>query len=297
MKTMKEFTILVFIFLCLFNFIVSDDCTISTISDFRRNSNTEGVTCKYNYPNSCKVCNGVGESDYYTFNGDSCSVECTGDKIIDGIKECTSANLMSSGLFYQLGDVYYTTDPSNGNTDAYIECSSSKVCKCKNYYHITYYSGKKIYNCFSNSDTGTLSSYRYYNYKTNEFFSSGCPDGFKITFQTTIGTESITRCSDKCLDNEYYNFNSATSEEFCTTTCSKGIYIVNGIKKCVNCRDVHLYNNDGNCVSLDKCSFYKDSTCYTTCGVAAISSYSYHNYGSKECIANCATTGEYIYDD
>ena len=264
MKTMKEFTKFFFIFLCLFNFIVSDDCPISTISDFTCNSNTEGVTCKYNYPNSCKVCNSADDSGYYTFNGDSCSGECTGDKIIDGIKECTSANLMSSGLFYQLGDVYYTTDPSS--TDTNIECSSSKVCKCKNYYYITYYSGKKIYNCFSSSNTDTLTTYKYYNYKTNEFFSSGCPDGFKITSQTTIGT----RCSDKCLDNEYYNFDSDTLAESCTTTCSGGAYIVNGVKKCVNCGDVDLYNKDGNCVSLDKCSFYQDSTCYTACGETAI---------------------------
>ena len=96
--------------------------------------------------------------------------ECTGDKIIDAIKECTSADLMSSGLFYQLGDVYYTTNPSDTN----IECATSKVCKCKANYYITYYSGKKIYHCFPDTDIATLSTYKYYNYKTNEFFTSGC---------------------------------------------------------------------------------------------------------------------------
>ena len=290
MKAMKEFIKIFFIFSCLFSYTISHDCTPST--GFNCNSDSGNSNCKYIYPNSCEEC--IGITSYYTFSGSTCLDECTGDKIIVTTKECTSADLMSSGLFYQLGDVYFTSDPSNAN----IECATSKVCKCKNYYYITYESGKKKYHCFSSTDSDIptiLSTYNHYNYKTKEFFSgTTCPDDIPITKQETIGG-SVTRCSDKCLDDEFYNYNSGT--ESCTGSCTGtgyGAYIVNGVKKCVKCADVDLYNKDGICVTLDKCSFYSGSTCYTACGVTTLT---YHNYGSKECISGCATTGEYKYSD
>ena len=295
MKAMKEFIKIFFIFSCLFSYTISHDCTPSTGTGFNCNSASGNLNCKYIYPNSCEEC--IDITSYYTFRGSTCFNECTGDKIIDETKECTSADLMSSGLFYQLGDVYFTSDPSNAN----IECATSKVCKCKNYYYITYESGKKKYHCFSSTDSDIstiLSTYNHYNYKTKEFFSgTTCPDDIPITKQETIGG-SVTRCSDKCLDGELYNYNSGT--ESCTDSCTGtgyGAYIVNGVKKCVNCEDVDLYKLGTNCVTLDKCSFYYDSTCYTACGEDGITSYPYHNYGSKECISGCATTGEYIYAD
>ena len=193
MKTKKNITKIIFIFLCLFSFINTDDactCTVDSEHFSCASSGATGCLCKFKYPNSCQLCNDIDDpDDYYSIEGGVCSNLCLGNKIIESTKECTSENIVHS--LYQLGDVFYINDPSSTE----IECdSSSKKCKCKNYYYITDKDGKKIYNCVNTVPTG----YSYLNSKTSEFLKNECPEGLKVTKSIEIGGITITRCSDSC---------------------------------------------------------------------------------------------------
>lgn len=194
--------------------------------NYNLNPSTTICNCKNQYPITCRDCGISFSSTYYSFDEyGNCLNECLGDKILF-TGECTSRDLDLS-IFYKLGDYYYYPNPSNIN----INCPSH-ICKCNNYYYIEDIFGKKVYRCDSIGNIPTV--YKYRNYKTNEFFKEGCPPGFTITFQETISGRSVTRCSDRCLDNEFYfstiNANSL-KEEYCSTTCNLGIYVVDGVKK------------------------------------------------------------------
>ena len=251
MKTIKSFSKLFLIFLSLCTYINCDcTCSVSSVSPLQCIADPSGdssCVCKYQYPSSCIFCDSSIFSSgnvYYSINGATCSGSCLGDKIIDNTKECTSEDLMSSGNFYKLGDVYYYSNPPSDTTN--IDCPDSKICKCKKYFYIQYVNGKKIYKCFSDTDTTTLTTFKYYNYKTNEFFSDGCPDEFKVELETTISGQTVTRCSDTCLDGEFYSSQivDGVLKETCSSSCSGKTYIVNGVKKCISdCGDVNLYEN------------------------------------------------------
>lgn len=294
----KNMTKIIFIFLCLFTYIVSDEgectCSLVTNNQFACTSTNSNCNCKFKYPSSCILCNIVDfDSDnYYSIEGGVCSNSCLGNKIIMPNKECTSEEIVDD--FYQLGDIFYIDDPSNGNTDTEIECeSSTKICRCKNYYYIEDLNNKKIFKCINTVPTG----YLYLNSKTREFLKYGCPEGLKVTKSISIGETGITRCSDSCSSDEFYSsvINPSThiSTESCSDDCNKKTYIQNGVKKCVDCADINLYEKGDFCVELDKCKFYSENKCYTSC--SEIGTKDYHNYGNKECISNCE--GDYLYKD
>ena len=138
-------------------------------------SSCTGITacsnCKprYNYNYNCYDCSSF--PDYYSIVGGACAA-CTGDKIIDATKECTSANLPAT--FYQLGDVYYSYDPSS--TDPEIQCSN-KICSCKNYYYTEKIGSMTKYTCFSSINAYSSLGYKYYIYNQRELFKA-CPIGF-----------------------------------------------------------------------------------------------------------------------
>ena len=292
----KNYLRFIFIFLVLLNNIYSEDtcgCTAVNSNDFSCTSTVETCNCKFKYSNSCHDCSlALTNSDtYYSIDASGvCSNQCVGNKIIEQTKECTSVDLPNT--FYHLGDVYYKTNPSN--TD--IECQSNNACKCKKYYYITDINGKQIYNCFSEISTPP-EGYSYYNFKTGEFLKDDCPNGLKIT--KTVG--ALTRCSDSCLSDEYYESQldeNSILRESCKddNTCNsdnKGLYILNGIKKCINCADMNLYEKNHICVTLDNCDFYSENKCYTDCN--SHNSNKFYNFGNKECILQC--TGEYLYKD
>ena len=294
MQVLRSF-LLFLISISLFIYVDFQCCSGNNPSSFSCSSSSTSCRCKFIYPNECINC-ASSITSYYSkdFNG-VCSSSCLGDKIIDVTKECTSKELISSGSFYQLGDFYYS--PSTSLPDA--QCPESKICRCNKYFYIEYIYGKKKYHCFSQSSTGDFNSnYIYYNYKTNEFFKDECPIGFKVIFKNfmKIGSTFVHRCSDSCLDNEFYSAVDSSNglQESCSKTCNRGNYTVNGITKCVDCESVNLYNKNGICVILDKCSFYSGSICYNSCN--DVSGKNYHNFGSKECISDC-NNGEYLYKD
>ena len=191
MKAKKNVTKIIFVFLCLFAFINTDDCTCTRDSENQFSCTSTGIDChcKFKYPDSCQLCNGIVQNNYYSIEGGVCSNLCLGNKIIESTKECTSENIVHS--LYQLGDVFYINNPSSTE----IECDpSTKKCKCKNYYYIIDKDGKKIYNCVNTVPT----DYSYLNSKTSEFLKNECPEGLKVTKSIEIGGITITRCSDSC---------------------------------------------------------------------------------------------------
>ena len=174
-------------------------------------TSNDGITCSSSssssYCNNCKpkygsegVCYScTGTYVYYTIDSSgNCLInQCIGDKIIGRSNECTS--IVTPGNYYKLGDVYYSTNPHSLNS--LISCNSNNICKCSQYYYTQKINGKLVYNC--KSESVLLSEgYKFYNYKTGEFFKTQCPEGYKIMKQTT--SSSKIRCSDTCLIEEYY---------------------------------------------------------------------------------------------
>ena len=163
--------ILVFIFLICFKFSKEDiDCSTCSYSSgtFCTGSGSCSGSCRPQLSvssgtntYSCYDCTGF--SGYYTIIFDSnnpngkCINACVGDKIIEETKECTSEDLSS---LYKLGDFYYISDPSNGNTDTNIKCTNN-ICNCINYYYIKTIYGKKQYNCFDSIENPP-SGYTFY---------------------------------------------------------------------------------------------------------------------------------------
>ena len=129
MKLLLRF---IFIFLLLFHNINSQEpcqsCSIdaSTLS-------CGSCNCKFKYSDSlCYDCSSVlsNVNDYYSIDENGiCSNTCSGNKIIEDTKECTSAQ---STDLYLLGDIYQSTDPSNGNTNANIDAILIKFANAKN---------------------------------------------------------------------------------------------------------------------------------------------------------------------
>ena len=296
MKIKQNLTKIIFIFLCLFTYINSDDevctCSVDNSNPFTCTSSGTGCNCKFKYPNDCVNCNNndFDSDDYYSIFSGVCSNTCLGNKIIEITKECTSEDIVDS--LYKLGDVFYNSDPSVGSTE--IECDSTTyICNCKNYFYIQNENGKQIYNCVSNIP----SSYSYINSETGELLQNRCPEGLKVTKSITISGSTVTRCSSSCSSGEYYSSEmdpiTHILSESCSDSCNKKTYIVNGVKKCVNCEDINLYELGNNCVGLEKCDYYSETKCYTDC--SEHNTNKYHNFGSKECILEC--TDEYLYKD
>ena len=152
-----------------------DYCTIGTNTySINANSYTDTIEYrpKYNYGGSisCLSCPGIKKESYYTINesGNCVANICEGDKIIDKTKECTSQ--IVSGL-YLLGDVYYCSEPGNANCN-----NNNKICVCESYYYIEKIYGKKKYTCLSSLASST---YKFYNYKTNELYFTECPNEYR----------------------------------------------------------------------------------------------------------------------
>ena len=269
----------------------------------------ECSSCKIKHSDlTCITCTGLTSAYYSVDSSNSCVNGCVGDKIIYETSECTSEDLSS---LYKLGSIYYIDEPS---ASSLISCEN-KICKCSsNYYYIDTNDNKEEYNCFNSYDpstSSTLAEYKYYNYKTGQFFKSGCPDGLLIKKENGLST--ATRCSDKCINQEYYvaylDNSNEIIDEYCVDDCNptsptiltqyKYEYINNGVKTCLKeCPSGTYIKDDSKCVPLSDCKFYKDNTCYTTCTDVPSDSgttFNLYKYGSKECISSC--DGEHLYKD
>ena len=240
---------------------------------------------------TCHDCSGI--NGYYSIDSsDNCQSSCSGDKILDDTKECTSESIIG---FYQMGEIYYRNDPSHD--DSSIQCSN-KICKCSKFYYTETIYTKISYHCFNSIDEEVGQGYIYYNYNTGEFFKDTCPNGFSL--QKAIDSTSVFRCSDKCLEQEYYieilDTNNNVVNKVCGDSCGMPAYseysyeyIDNGKKKCLKTCPSGTYIKDSTCVTLDECDFYQGTTCYNPCPSGNL----YHNYGSKMCISGCS--GDYVY--
>ena len=260
------------------------------------------TNCKPKYGSGyCYSCS-TSSSVYYTIKSDGTCLlnECFGDKIIAASSECTSQTITS---LYKLGDFYYSSNNPQSST-----CGTNKLCSCPSYFYTQKIYGKKKIICFSLISSHP-SGYIYFNYKTNEFFNNGCPDGYKKMKYNTPST-GITRCSDFCEPNEYYieyidTSNNNAIKEYCVSSCSNPgtiyssygyEYFINGIKMCLTACPNSLYlkeiSSNKICVTQDQCDYYDSGAkkCYSAC---TLSGKNYHNYDSKECISTC--TGEYLY--
>ena len=212
MKAKINLLLLSLIFYCLTVLIICDNacdsitCEVDVDHPYQCTPNevVDNCICKFKYPNSCHKC----ETDtsgivYYTIHDNGlCSNTCTGNKIIQDTGECTSMDLLETGIFYKFGDFYYSSAPTNPN----IVCFDSHICKCKKYFYTEYIQGKKKYTCFdeSNNSGADLTQYKYYNYNTNEFFKEECPDGYKYEKEHQFNGNNVIRCTDSCFNQEFY---------------------------------------------------------------------------------------------
>ena len=275
------------------------------------------ITNKYNhkfYPlkrkSYCGICKDNIENheniNYYTIdsNGHCLINECLGDKIIDSTHECTFEIIST---LYKLGDFYYD---NNIASNSEVTCQGT-ICTCSSHFYTETIYGKKKINCHSLSSF-PKGNYKYYNYKSKEFFQDGCPEGFKV-MKTEGTSNNIIRCSDKCLSDEWHVTIPSTDnthiDEYCYDSCDssdnthtdyKYKYIDNFVQRCVKVCPAGTYKKESatnyECVTRDQCDFY-DSTdfiCYTSC--SDITSKPFHNFGSKECISNCIDE-VYLYKD
>ena len=290
--------ILIFILIIFFEFSKEQDCNTDCIGTglvcTDSATGTCGPNCKPKYGSTtCYDCSRI-TGNYYTIDSnDNCLNQCLGDKIIDATKECTYELVNSLN---KLGDVYYSTAPTSAT------CTSN-ICTCSSYYYLEILNGKKIYTCFSTISAAVSASYPYYNYKTMQCFRDGCPDGFIVQKQLSSPANAI-RCSDKCINNEFLISEEDANgiiTDYCVDDCNGASphtgynlkYTDNGVKKCLNACPSGMYIDDSTseCITLDNCAYYVGTTCYSSCP----SPNPYHNYGSKECISDCSTSGDYIY--
>lgn len=299
--------IIFFISIISFEFSKGLDCATncigssSGISCSNLGSNTCPTGCNQKFGSrDCYDCSGI-TGKYYTIDSSrNCLNQCLGDKIIGRTdntpQECTYVSVPSS--YYKLGDVYYYSAPST------TTCTSH-ICSCSSYYYLEILDGKKIYTCFSSINGASTSSYLYYNYKTMQFFENGCPDGFNVQKEIFASPTNVKRCSDKCINNEFLISieTSGIVNDYCIDTCDGTtysgyniIYIDNGVKKCLSVCPSGMYKDDSasECKTLDDCVYYYGTTCYSSCPTSS-PSMPYHNHGSKLCISDCPTSGDYIY--
>lgn len=275
----------------------SDNCISDGFSCTNKDTiNICNPNCKPKFGDTanCYDCSAV-TSDYYYINNDSppaCSAGCPDGtvKIIDETKECTPASV--TGL-YLLGDFYYRNNcPENS-----ISIGSSNECKCQNYYYIEEISGKKKYHCLASNQLPADSDYSYYNYLTKEFVNSQCPVGKEKMKIEMINGRAITRCSDKCIGEEFERKEGDPEKIYCVDSCegaSQKIYIEGTIKKCLdNCPDPEApYEKGRYCVNVDECNFYKGHKCLDSCKNEE-NGYIYHKINDKECINECPDSHKY----
>ena len=338
---MKNLKILKFIFTFVFllfhkilalNFCSETSCTISDGTSTNSYSvqkelySGSNVRPKYIQDSStgsieCHRCSGISQNSIYTIdiNGRCLVGHCEeGGKILDKTNECTS--LVLNNLFL-LGDVYYCQQPSNTNCE-------NKKCVCKSYYFTEYLLGeKKRYTCLDTIPDSTT-GYKYYNYKTNEFYLNKCPDDYRYMKLKYDASRTITRCSDSCEDSEFVisvNTN-LHSDDYCVNNCLdiahlpdidssltkyKYEYINDGNRKCLEkcpsgtfIKTVTIIDPNSNpnanvdkfvCVPPEQCNFYVANTdsCLSECDQN--SNYKYHKYGSNECLETCPLE-EYKYE-
>ena len=294
MKFMK-LSISLFFLLYLFNSINcqtycdESHCISNGLICQDKESNSCGVKCrpKYGDNSKCYLCD-FEDGNYY-IDGVTCYSGCTGkDYIIDFSKECTSDNSIT-GLFL-MGSIYYKKCP------LYSKSTSSNQCHCENKYYIETNDGREIYHCLSPTDI-CPSEYNYYNYGTNECYSS--TDCRMATDIQKMEANGNIRCHTSCIGDEFHKIQSGN--KICVDSCDKYTYIdPNDNKKyCVeNCK---LYNptlrqKNNYCIPKTQCDFYDDSNdqCLNSCEES--SSKHYHNFDSNECILNCnANSDNYIY--
>ncbi|MBO6244481.1 MAG: hypothetical protein J6O41_08010, partial [Clostridia bacterium] len=288
---------LFFVFLLCFKYSTQIDCSgcqnIDGLScTAASGSDCDSVNCKPKYSNpiinACYDCSNF--PNYYSISSDpsACS-SCSGDKIIEKTKECTSDALSD---FYKLGDFYYLEDPSQNNNA--IRCSG-KICNCAKYFYEETIETKTKLKCYNTLDAAAADGYFYYDYNTNKLFQSGCPDTSPNQKKST--STGITRCSADCYGTEWYKDITSGSDvgKYCLDDCGGGTYkyrhIDEGVRKCLDDCPTETYKKGVDCVTLDQCDFYLSTTCYTTCP----SGNPYHKYGSKECISDCPTNDDYKY--
>ena len=175
MKLWKTCGKFIFIFILLLNLECINCCTTCQIDDLNSCSGDQCNDCKPKYkegdssPN-CYYCQGISSLSYYTIdsNGHCLINECLGDKIIDSTHECTFEIIST---LYKLGDFYYyNTITSNSE----VTCQD-KICTCSSHFYTETKYGKKKINCLSLSSFPT-NSYKYYNYKSKEFFQDAQMD-------------------------------------------------------------------------------------------------------------------------
>ena len=296
MKLWKIYYTYFFLFLFLLNtnyIICEDACQINceksdSSCTAKADVSYDCSNCKPVYDSNSNKCCSVGNSGYFSLDSSgNCIDGCLGDKIIEDTKECTNVAITGK---YQLGDIYLTNAP----TDTSISCSNN-ICECTKYFYKEIIYGKTKIHCYNSYEPSSFGNYKFFNYKTGEFFTS-CPSGFNIKKENAIST--ATRCSDKCLDNEFYLSTTTNNiiTEKCVDSCSSPNnlqYEDNGIKKCVqNCPSglkIKQYDTFSACVTVDECKFYEGIYCKDSCTGTNL----LNNYGSKECISSC--TGDFVY--
>ena len=286
-------------FIFIFIFILSIDksfeqfctdtyCTINTDTgsntySIKRNSYTNSIKYRPKYLQtddntgrvSCHDCPEISIGSIYSIdaNGNCYVGQCPeGGKILDKTNECTSLVLTSS--LYLLGDVYYCDKPDFTNCEG-------NICECSSYYYIEYLIGnKKKYHCFkdfsnipSDFPSNFLSIYKYYNYKTNEFYLNKCPEEYRY-MKLRYNSYGIIRCSDSCEDSEFVISVLAADNhmnEYCVDDCKDSThspddqryiyeYINNGDRSCLENCPIGTYkkqSTDKNaCVPPNQCKFY-----------------------------------------
>ena len=305
MKAKINLLLLSLIFYCLTVLIICDNacdsitCEVDVDHPYQCTPNevVDNCICKFKYPNSCHKCEtDTSGIEYYTIHDNGlCSNTCTGNKIIQDTGECTSMDLLGTGIFYKFGDFYFLSAPSDD--DSNIVCFDSHICKCKKYFYTEYIQGKKKYTCFdeSNNSGADLTQYKYYNYNTNEFFKDECPDGYKFEKEHQFNGNNVIRCTDSCFNQEFYILSDGNNKcyEACPTNPPNLRYHNYGSKECINdCLNEYKYKDEDNdkyiCYKKEECAFIDEVShiCYhTSC---PSSGNTFHNFDSNICIGSCS---------
>ena len=261
----------------------SDHCLSDGFACYDKSPNSCGANCrpKYGETTKCVLCGIVDEFYSITVDADSSSYvcgTCTGEIILSS-KECIET-LPTSNTLYKLGDIYYK------ECSLYSRASGeSNTCNCESrYYEEIFNTNKKKITCLSPSSACPISK-QFYDYGTNECYSSDCKNTNHIKKYESNGN---IRCHSSCLEGEFYKKLSAAGPEICIDSCDRYIFFDSTANKkyCKDdCTGSDFRKKNNYCYKKEECAFYDDEYCLDSCEESQ--GKFKHNVNSKECIVNC----------
>ena len=268
----KDYLLFIYLFFHFFQIIIADcesDCRIIDKKCYHLNERLK--MCEpYCLPdlvtNKCYNCTGVSASQYYYIDeNNTCVPGCNDGKIIYNTKQCIE-NCSISSSFYGMNDTdyCYTTQDCSRDNKKIID----NQCDCEHLFSFEEDNGIIFKHCYGENEYCSP-KHSVFNDDTKE--CGDCPAGSMKKIITRSGQTYITRCSEKCLPDEYIE-----DDEYCINNCplDKFIYVDINDTMSKHCVD--------NCKKYNLSFVLPNRQCNKTCTGS-----NWYRYANSSCLGSC----------